>query len=411
MIMASIKVKFRKSTVKGKSGTVYYQICHASQNGQITTNIHIQPEEWDDELEAIRSTGNAEGNHRLQKYRLKVESDVKQIQRIIKSLDNKGAPYTISEIRKTFLANHSKIMVLQYMQDHIEKLKNSKHYGTAKNYQCALNSFSSFLNGEDISFSLLNEGLVMEYNDYLESKGIVKNSISFYMRIWRAIYNRAVKARIVEQDYPFCNVYTGIDHTRKRAVDEDTIIKLMKLDLRDHPQLELSRDMFVFSYCTRGMAFIDIAYLKKSNIEGDMIVYNRRKTDQLMMVKIEPCIRFIIEKYREVCKDSKYVFPILETNDEKDTYKRYMIALSLHNMKLKKLSVLVGIDTPLSSYIPRHTWATTARNRQIPLYVISAGMGHTSEKTTEIYLASVDNALVNDANRSILEKLNQLLSF
>ena len=80
-------------------------------------------------------------------------------------------------------------------------------------------------------------------------------------------------------------------------------------------------------------------------------------------------------------------------------------------MRLKKLSVLVGIDTPLSSYIPRHTWATTARDRQVPLHVISAGMGHTSEKTTEIYLASVDNALVNDANRSILEKLNELYLF
>ena len=105
------------------------------------------------------------------------------------------------------------------------------------------------------------------------------------------------------------------------------------------------------------------------------------------------------------------MFPILETNDENVAYKRYMIALSLHNMKLKKLSVLGGIDIPLSSYIPRHTWATTARDHQVPLHIISAGMGHTSEKTTEIYLASVDNTLVNDANRSILKKLNELLSF
>lgn len=409
--MATIKVKFRKSTVKGKAGTVYYQICHASQNVQITTNIHILPEEWDDELETVRSTEKAEGNHRLQKYRLKVESDVKQIQRIIKSLDNKGFSYTISDIKKTYLASQSKIMVLQYMEDHIEKLKKNRHYGTAKNYQCALNSFSSFLNGEDISFSLLNEGLVMEYNDYLESKGIVKNSISFYMRIWRAVYNRAVKERIVEQDYPFCNVYTGIDRTRKRAVDEDTIKKLIQLDLKGHPGLELSRDMFVFSYCTRGMAFIDIAYLKKSNIEGTSLVYNRRKTNQLMIVKIEPCIRYYIDKYKIETEKTNFIFPLLEENNEKKMYKQYMAALSLHNLRLKKLSELIGISTPLSSYMSRHTWATTARNYQVPLYVISAGMGHSSEKTTEIYLASVDNTLVNNANRNILENLNELLSF
>ena len=124
--MASIKVKFRKSTVPGKAGTIYYQICHSSQNGQITTKIHIQPEDWYDEQEVIRSVENAEGYHRLQKYRLKVESDLKQLQRIIKIYENKDVPYTISDIRKTFLANHSRMMVLQYMEDHIERLKNNK---------------------------------------------------------------------------------------------------------------------------------------------------------------------------------------------------------------------------------------------------------------------------------------------
>ena len=250
----------------------------------------------------------------------------------------------------------------------------------------------------------------MEYNDYLEERGITKNSISFYMRIWRAVYNRAVKEKIVEQAYPFLEVYTGIDHTRKRAVPEEALCRLMELDLRACPDLELSRDLFVFSYCTRGMAFVDIAYLKKTDIEGDKIVYNRRKTHQMLIIKIEPCIRYLIEKYKKGTSDSVYVFPILNSEDENEKYNQYLIALSLHNIKLKKLTQLAGLGTPLSSYIPRHTWATTAHNRHIPISVISAAMGHTSEKTTEIYLASLENSVVDNANGEILGILNKFVS-
>ena len=409
--MTTVKVKFRKSIVDGKTGTVYYQICHASLCGQITTNIHLLPSEWDEENGAVRTSTKMAKELRLQKYRLKLESDVKQLHQIIRSLEERMDSYTVSDVKQAFQSHASRISVLSYMELHIQKLKRHHHLGTAKNYQCALHSLSDFLGGEELSFNQLNEGLVMEYNDYLEGRGLVKNSISFYMRIWRAIYNRAVKERIVDQNFPFQSVYTGIDHTRKRALPEDAINKLMALDLKRSPSLDLSRDLFIFSYCTRGMAFVDIAYLKKKNIDGNKIIYNRRKTNQLMMIKIEPCTLYLIEKYKERTADSVYVFPILNAVDENTSYRQYMLALSMHNLKLKKLASLAGITTSLSSYIPRHTWATVARNHHVPISIISAGMGHSSEKTTEIYLASLENTVVDDANSGLLEHLNKLFSF
>ena len=410
--MASIKVKLRKSTVEGKPGTVFYQICHASLCGQITTNIHVPAANWDFENGEIRCTGQGTAENQLQRYQLKIESYLKHLQRIISNLEKNTGSYDIATIKRLYYSiTTAQTTVFHYMDTLIRRLLRNKHYGTAKNYQCALNSFADFLGQNDIAFGLINEGLILEYNDYLEEKGLVRNSISFYMRIWRAVYNRAVREHIVEQDYPFRNVYTGIDHTRKRAVNEDTIMKLMQLDLKYSPSLELSRDLFVFSYCTRGMAFVDIAFLKKSNIEEEHIVYRRRKTNQLMMVRIEPCIRYLIDKYADRTIHSAYVFPILCSHDESDNYRQYMTALSFHNIKLKQLSELAGLCVTLTSYTPRHSWATIARNNQVPISVISAGMGHTCEKTTEIYLASLENTVIDDANGHLLEKFNKLISF
>lgn len=106
------------------------------------------------------------------------------------------------------------------------------------------------------------------------------------MRIMRGIYNKAVRQKLVEQSHPFTEVYTGIDRTRKRAVSESVISQLYKLNLTEGTPLALARDIFIFSYCTREMAFVDIAYLKKENIQNGMICYARRKTGQLLGVRI-----------------------------------------------------------------------------------------------------------------------------
>ena len=223
----------------------------------------------------------------------------------------------------------------------------------------------------------------------------------------RAVYNKAVRQHLTEQTAPFQNVYTGIGRTRKRAVDEQVVMRLQQLDLSGSPSLALARDLFVFSYCTRGMAFIDIAFLRKADIEGGFISYCRHKTGQRLTIRIEPCIRKIVERYRTA---TTYVFPIITSSDPETAFRQYHTAIGYHNRKLKRLAELVGIEIPLSSYTSRHTWATTARNYNIPLSVISAGMGHASEKTTQIYLASLENAVIDDANQCILSRFNRHIS-
>lgn len=302
------------------------------------------------------------------------------------------------------------VTILAYMRRQIALLRQRRQFGTAENYECALVSLSAFLNGRDLPFSRMNEELVLKYGDWLRARNIVRNSISFYMRIWRAVYNRAAGEGITAQACPFRKVYTGVDRTRKRAVDERAILKLLEPDLTAFPSVSLARDLFLFSYCTRGMAFVDIAFLRKCDIRDGSLVYCRRKTGRLLRVRIEPCIACLIDRYKEKTGNSEYVFPILRSTEAQKAYVQYRTALGHYNRQLKRLSRLAGLDLALSFHTARHSWATAARDHAVPLPVISAALGHASEKTTEIYLASIENSVIDEANRSLLSEINRVIS-
>ena len=303
-----------------------------------------------------------------------------------------------------------RVTVLVYMERQVAEMKTMRRLGTARNYTRAKNSFSSFLEDHDVSFRMMDENLIKSYNNWLEQRGVVKNTISFYMRILRAIYNKAVKECIAKQNFPFKNVYTGIDNTRKRALDENVIKKIMMLDLKGSPNLALSRDIFIFSYCMRGMSFVDIVFLRRQNFDGNYITYRRKKTGQRLSVLVEPCIARIIERYAKKTEGSPYIFPIISSDNPEEAYRQYQTALGYHNRKLKELAKMANVNLPLSSYWARHTWATVARNHNIPVSVIGAAMGHSSEKTTLIYLASLENSVIDKANRLVIGSMNKMVS-
>lgn len=323
---------------------------------------------------------------------------------IIRDLEFRQEGYSLRDVVDRF-RNSRRSTVLAYVETQAARLEANGKLGTARNYRRTLGSFSDFLGGRDIPFSLVDERLVGQYDDWLRRRGIVRNTVSFYMRILRAVYNKAVKEDIVPQADPFRYVYTGVDQTCKRAVGEDVVVRLRQLDLTHSPSLALARDIFIFSYCTRGMAFVDIAFLRNQDIVGDTIRYVRRKTGQRLVIRIEPCIAKLIGRYAGAGRISGYVFPLLSSDDPVRAFSQYRTALDYYNRRLKKLSGLLGLEVPLSSYTSRHTWATAARNHNIPLSVISAGMGHASEKTTQIYLASLENSVIDQANRSLIASL------
>ena len=226
--MATIKLKFRPSTVQGKAGTLCYQLCHRQENRQITTDMRIFPEWWN---ETKRELVTVPGNERvLTAYRKRAEKEMRDIREIIRELDCSGETYTLSEILNRYRSLPSESGFLYYMKKEMETLWENGQYGTSRNYRRALNSFSTFLDGNDIPFSSLDSALACRYEAWLWQQRVARNSSSFYMRILRAVYNKAVKQGIAVQTFPFREVYTGVARTSKRAVDEETILKLQRID-------------------------------------------------------------------------------------------------------------------------------------------------------------------------------------
>ena len=401
--MVKVKVKLRKSTVEGKAGVIYYQLCHKRQSRQITTGIRLFPDQWDARRERVMVSlaGRDAATAVVQRQ---IDGDLCLLRAIVRDFEARREEYGLPDVVGRFRSSE-RFTVFAFVEKQIACLRADGKLGTARNYRRTLNSFSGFLNGADIPFSLLDERLVGRYNDWLQRRRIVRNTVSFYMRVLRAVFNKAVREGIVPQSSPFRNVYTGVDRTRKRAVGEETVIRLRRLNLEHSPSLALARDIFIFSYCARGMAFVDIALLRKQDIAGGTIRYVRRKTGQHLTIRIEPCMGDIIERYSQVTRTSDYVFPLLNAKDPVRVFSQYQTALGYYNRRLKRLADLLELEMPLSSYTSRHTWATTARNHNVPLSVISAGMGHASEKTTQIYLASLESSVIDQANRSIIASL------
>ena len=293
---------------------------------------------------------------------------------------------------------------VSYIDEEIRKLSNAGRNGTAQNYKAAMNSFTKFIRNENFPLSSFTEEIVQKYESWLRNRYLSRNTISFYMRQLRSIYNKAVKANLTEQTFPFDNVYTGIDKTKKRAVDISVITKLIALDLSYSSSLCFARDLFLLSFYMRGMAFVDMAYLKHDNIKNGVIRYIRHKTDIMLEIKIEQCISDIINRYASKSKLG-YLLPIITRTDAEKAYTQYKNKRSYYNKLLKKISQLIGPDILLTSYVSRHSWATIARNMNISLAVISAGMGHTSEQTTQIYLTMLENSVIDDANQGLIRSL------
>lgn len=403
--MASVRVKFRPSSVSGKEGNIYYQVIHNRVVCPIRTDYRIFESEWDDGASTLSypTPVHAERRNYLQSVANHIEWDIKRLKIIIALFDRRHECYTTDDIVTKFNRQANEQSLFTFMQEAIGQLKRLNRIRTSETYAATLSSFMKFREGQDILLCEIDSDTMMLYEAWLKGKGVCPNTISFYMRILRAVYNRAVEKELVEQKHPFKHVYTGIDKTVKRAVPLKAIKRIKELDLTLKPHLDYARDLFLFSFYTRGMSFIDLAYLKKSDLQNGFLTYRRRKTNQQLTVKWEKCMAEIVAKYND-CSTTQYLLPII-TNPLVDERKQYRNAIYRVNTALKEIARMISLPMPLTMYCARHGWASIAKSKNIPLSVISEGMGHDSEETTRIYLASLDSNVIDQANSLILKGL------
>ena len=402
--MASVKVKFRPSTIGGKEGTIYYQVIHNRVVRQIYTDYKLFASEWDCHSEAVilyHVPNEQERNNYLHSINSRIRWDMDRLNKIIQTLSQSGT-FVTDDIVVRFQDNRQEQSFNAYIRQQIARLKRLGKIRTSETYTASLRSFSGFMNDKEVLFDQINADLIAEYEAYLKGRGNSPNTISFYMRILKAVYNRAVGDGLTGQRHPFKSVYTGVEKTLKRAVSLNDLKRIKGLDLSLKPNLGFARDMFLFCFYTRGMSFIDMAYLRKKDLQNGILSYRRRKTGQQLFIKWERCMQEIVDKYPG--NTTEYLLPIITQRDV-DYRKQYTNELHRVNHLLKKIGKQLDLPMPLTMYVGRHSWASVAKSRNVPISVISEGMGHDSENTTQIYLASLDTSVVDRANKKILDLL------
>ena len=297
---------------------------------------------------------------------------------------------------------------------------------TMQHYKATLNSYMRFRNNQDITLQEINAEEMQSYEAYLKNVAkVCANTSSFYLRILRATYNKAVEKGFIPapQQNPFKNVYTGIAKTKKRAIPTASVSQIKHLNTINGthgankltPKQELARDAFLMSFYLRGISFIDLAHLRKSDIKDGILYYIRSKTGQRISIRWEKDMQNIVDKYQAETASSPYLFPFLSSetkrknrtilDERKDKLRLYHNAETRIAYHLKKLGAKMGIPGKLTLYVARHSWATAARDSHVSISIISEALGHNSETTTQIYLRSIQSSEVDDANAKILASL------
>ena len=306
--------------------------------------------------------------------------------------------------------------VLGFMKQVARGLQVEGNFGTAHVYRSSLNAIIAYRGKDDFAFNEVTSEWLKGFEVYLRSRGCSWNTVSTYMRTLRAVYNRAVDRRIAPYvPHHFRYVYTGTRADKKRALEKEDMERLMKdIPKQLHSgnrELQRARGFFILMFLLRGMPFVDLAYLKKHDIDGNVLTYRRRKTGRMLTVTLLPEAVKLIKQHMNTDPASPYLFSLISSKEgTEEAYKEYQLALRNFNYQLMILKQVLGLTTDLSSYTARHTWATMAYYCEVHPGVISEAMGHSSITVTETYLKPFKNKKIDEANVMVFSSFRKSFS-
>jgi len=368
----------------------------------IGSDYCVSEEEWDEENGRIKSNCKrfnnlARVNNYLEKFRIEAEQ-------IIDLLTLSGEINKMSSVAlRNRIVNKNKAVSFRDFNDKIIKeLEMSNKLGNASCYIQAQRFLDRYSNQKDLSFEDIDFKFLKSMEAMHLSKNNSLNSLSFYLRTVRAVFNRAIHEGVIRREiYPFDKYSIKETKTKKRAIRKNDINLIRDLKIEENTPMWHARNYFMFSFYCIGMNFADMANLKRSNIIKGRIEYVRAKTGKPYSVKlVEPAIE-IINLYFNGQGPKDYVFPIIKREDPALRMKDLQNERKTYNKYLKHIAVACGIKANLTSYVARHSWATIAKDLNQPISVISEGLGHEDSKTTQIYLDSFDDEVIDNANELV----------
>ena len=406
-MITSVKLMLNKSRILNNgSYPLVFQVIHNRRKKLLYTGYRMKEEVFDESegkiMNGVGSTFTAtevvKMNRELRKMRNQIDIRIRQLERTREE-------FTVEDIltQNAFGTGKSQFYLLRYINAQIERKQELKKVGMAAAYKSTRSSLAKFISRPDVRMSEVDLSFVRRYEDFLYSNGASGNTVSYYLRNLRSLYNQAVTDGYHPRgEYPFAKAQTRPAKTVKRALSRTDMQNLADLNLENEPELEFTRDLYLFSFYAQGMAFVDIVLLKKTDICNGVLTYSRHKSKQLIRIVVTPQMQGVIDKYNT---ENEYLFPII-SGEYASGYQKYRLALGRINRHLKKIAVVADIKVPLTTYTARHTWATLARDYGAPISVISAGLGHTSEEMTRVYLKDFDVSMLNQVN-SIVTNLSK----
>lgn len=400
--MATVRVVLNKDRVK-KHGdyALVIQIIHKRVKRVIYTPYKLKETEFNSLTQkAVYTDGIRYTRKQIKEINDYVSQKREEITHLITTISANDIHFTTTDVVTKYHMDQNDKYLVTYTERLIEKKKSADKMGSARGFLSTLRSLNRFIGARAVEFRDIDYHFVRSYEEYLVKTNVTQNTVSFYMRNFRTIYNMAYDDGVEMDDKSaFRKVKIKITKTTKRALKQEVIAKISLLDLNDNPVLEKARDLFMFSFYTRGMSFVDIIYLRHTDVVDGVIYYRRHKTNQSLEIAVTKPLGKIIEKYNT---DPTYVLPFINEYDHPDLYKRYQTTYGCIYRALRVLQTQLDLNTPLTTYVARHSWATIAKEQGVPITVISEGLGHTSEKTTRIYLKEFDRSVIDSVNEKIV---------
>ena len=410
IIMTSVKLKLnRNRLLKDGNYPLIIQVIHCRKKAWLSTSYRLTEREFDEPAQSARYVKGVNTKQRVGIINAEVRTMKAEMEEVVSDL-SQGGEFTARDIITRYKQLHhiekekTPSLLLDYMEQRIGQKRDMKKKGIADAYRSTMRSLEKFVKGmPPVRLEDVDSRFVGRYVTYLASSGIKENTISYYLRNFRAVYNRAVRDGYVrEGKKPFKDEKMRMSETDKRALGKEDLVKIANADLESCGEdIQLARDIFMFSYYSYGMSFVDIMSLKKANIVGgelNFISYSRTKTHQLLRVPILEQTQCYMDKYGS---DSDYIFSFAVPQNPEKAYEHYRAKLKQTNRALDKLGKMLGIETHLTTYVARHTFATLARDAGNPYSLIGNALGHTTEGTTHIYMKSFELQSLKNLSYSI----------
>ena len=399
--MANIKTLLDLRRAKS-DGTfnIIFRITDYKKVFTINSGVSLQHNYWDEKKGQV---GKAHPNSKL--LNIKLSKHYFKIEQAVLSLDDE---FSIEKL-KAMLSGKPQVEAPDTFKVFADKIIlqmiEANRVGNALVYQTAVNRLITFC-GKDVTFLEVNYKLLDQFSHHLITSGLKINSVSNYFRSIRAIYNKAIKLKVVERSfYPFYDISIKSEKTAKRAILKEDISKLKQVSLEKHSTSWRSLNYFLLSFYLRGISFTDLAYLTKNNIVDGRLEYKRRKTHKNYSVKLLPEAEILFKQFEVV--GSKYLFPILPNDVIEDGLKTKKIirqCIKTTNIYLKRLSVEVGLGSSVTTYTSRHSFGTIAKRMGFSNELIAESLGHEyGNKITNIYLDTFDTEVLDSMHQHVIE--------